>query len=496
MDKKSFEISGAIKVVGAISVVVAGVLLIDAFWLNSLGMNRDAVIVDAVAQFTDLPASIEVLSADSIRKSGANIESIIAQNVVVSKPFLVAVAFLNFFAIALFTMANTIGRRNDDFDSQELYPTPKASASVRKLVNNSPSSLASSSYLNELGREIRALASSSQDIAEHAPISRSEYHTLSGEIRVMRSNMNSASVQAKKVTDRVSVLGKKLTEAASVEEGLANRISLIKRQMWLVAEKSRSSASNLKDMASAVEICKQDVTNASQLISTLSIRAKEIVNIIDVIDDIAEQTNLLALNASIEAARAGEQGQGFAVVAEEVRKLAARSSSATRSITELLVTIQSEAEQASTCLIKGNASVTQANTMIAEFASDYEESVIETRRNNGELGEVQSEIESTMKQVSSARHDEQEMHQNLSSLEKSIIESMGVNTRLSTQINKLASHAERISRSLGRQYYDINHCELVLDAAQRTEKFTTITDIETPERKALEPVVEPYNEVA
>ena len=104
----------------------------------------------------------------------------------------------------------------------------------------------------------------------------------------------------------------------------------------------------------------------------LSERAKEIVNIIGVIDDIAEQTNLLALNASIEAARAGEQGKGFAVVAEEVRKLAARSSSATRSITELLVTIQNEAEQASTSLGKSTKAVSTAHQSIAEFDANFE----------------------------------------------------------------------------------------------------------------------------
>lgn len=135
------------------------------------------------------------------------------------------------------------------------------------------------------------------------------------------------------------------------------------------------------------------VTGLGQVITNLGKRSKEIGEIIQVITGISEQTNLLALNAAIEAARAGEQGKGFAVVADEVRKLAEQSSMSAQQISQLISAIQSETNKAVTSMEQATREVI-AGIQVVELAGiSFEHIQHSVNDVAGQIQEVSSAVQ-------------------------------------------------------------------------------------------------------
>jgi len=209
------------------------------------------------------------------------------------------------------------------------------------------------------------------------------------------------------------------------------------------AELAADGEARVSTAAGAIKDLAGSVTGASEKIRHLEGRIKEISGIAGVIKEIAAQTNLLALNAAIEAARAGEQGRGFAVVADEVRKLAERTASATVEIEDMIVSIQSETDQTVQVMDAALPKVEEGVTL-AEAAAD---SLRQIRAGSETtLHRIQDVAEATREQSSTSTSIAQRVEQ----IAQMVEETSAAMRNTAETANQLEQIARQLDTMVGR----------------------------------------------
>jgi len=208
--------------------------------------------------------------------------------------------------------------------------------------------------------------------------SNDEIGTMQKACQLMISNLHAVVSQTVKISTGITTASGQLLSASeqiatgaeqvaaqagtvsTASEEMSATSSDIALNCSMAAEASKQSSMSatsgsavVQETIAGMEVIADRVRQTSKTVEALGTRSEQIGAIVGTIEDIADQTNLLALNAAIEAARAGEQGRGFAVVADEVRALAERTTAATREIGQMIKSIQHETRNAVQSMVEG-----------------------------------------------------------------------------------------------------------------------------------------------
>ena len=248
--------------------------------------------------------------------------------------------------------------------------------------------------------------------------------SLSGNVKGIINTSNSLSSQSEQLNSSSKEFEKTIEQMREKASRIIESIKQMSIAIIEVAKNSSSSAQkaqetekvvdygtkSVQDVAREMKNIEKTVSAVSVTITELGSSSEKIGEIIGVINDIADQTNLLALNAAIEAARAGEQGRGFAVVADEVRKLAERTTKATKEIESMILSIQRNTQDAVTSMQKGKEEVSKG----AEIAGKSAEAI-------SNINSLMAKLKEMITQIATASEEQSQVSEEISLSSEEII---------------------------------------------------------------------------